>query len=218
MESCSEELASYVSLAPKGLEILAAILDQSIQESVDLRRERGGRKNGAVLHGLVREGVILAANDSKQLAEEGITIRSGSSDSIVVQIKGAKTSLRLVHRPRAARQADHFLANSFLEEEALFPVPVGHIRLFYSVSNGSLGRLTVSRTLSDPKDYFIDCQVLEEVTVPYLASSMKTVTDENTRNDADDLSGLIRSKNDQTAMSEESNTDAETGEATASAG
>lgn len=183
-----------------------------------LRKGRGSRKNGAVFHGLVREGVILAANDSKQLAEEGITIRSGSSDSIVVQIKGAKANLRLIHRPGAARQAEHFLTNLFGEEEALFPMPFGHIRLFYSVSSGSLGRLTVSRTLSDPKDYFIDCQVLEEVTVPYLASSVKTASDENTRNDADDLSGLIRNKNEQTAMNEESNADAETGEATTSAG
>lgn len=216
MESRIEELASYVNLASEGLTTLAGMIDRSIQESVLLRKAQGDRRNPSLLHGLIREGVIVAAKNSTLLGEQGITIRSGATDSIHVQIEGGLKTLRLTSRPQMSRPAENFLEPADCGSAMLFPMPQGHLRLFYSVAGEGLGRLTLTRTLSDPSDYYRDCQILDEVEIHARVSSIAPVVPEETRNDADDLSGLLRSKIHE--IDEESTTDAETGNGVADAG
>lgn len=212
MSSRREELASYVKLAPEGLSLLAGMLDESIKESVRMRSERRGRKNGNVLHGLIREGVILAAKDSDRLAESGITVRARNSDGIEVRIKDADVVLKLTHRPQNARPADSFLMAGE-DLDVLFPVPRGHLRLFYTMSGEGIGRLTLSRTLSEPRHYFRDCQILEEVAIPPvvdLARKMPAAA-QASRNDDDDLSDLIQAKHSNITIYGEGTLNAETG-------
>lgn len=212
MSSRSEELASYVTLAPEGLAVLAGMLDKSIKESVQMRSERRGRKNGNVLHGLIREGVILAAKDSDRLAEAGITVRARNSDGIEVRIKDADVALKLTHRPQNARPADTFLTAGEGEPDALFPVPRGHLRLFYTMAGEGIGRLTLSRTLSEPRDYFRDCQILEEISIaPVVDLGGNMPAAQATRNDDDDLSDLIQAKHSDITTYEEGTTNVETG-------
>ncbi|MEI2279513.1 hypothetical protein OHC50_18815 [Paenarthrobacter ilicis] len=212
MSSRSEELASYVKLAPEGLAILAGMLDESIKESVQMRDARNRRKNGNVLHGLIREGVILAAKDTDRLGAAGIGLRARNSDGIEVRIRDADLVLKLTHRPHNARPADAFLRNLKEDQDVLFPAPMGHLRLFYSVADGGLGRLTLSRTLSEPSDYFRDCQILDEVAIePIVDLTSKVAAAEATRNDADDLSDLIQAKHSDITTYEEETSNAETG-------
>jgi hypothetical protein len=219
MSSRSEELASYVKLAPEGLAVLAGMLDKSIKESVRMRSERHGRKNGNVLHGLIREGVILAAKDSGRLAEAGITVRARNSDGIEVRIKDAGLAFKLTHRPQGARPADSFLRAGEREPDVLFPVPRGHLRLFYTMAGEGIGRLTLSRTLSEPRDYFRDCQILEEISIaPVVDLAGNTTAPQATRNDDDDLSDLIQAKHSDITIYEEGTTNAETGGEAADAG
>ncbi|MDR7166175.1 hypothetical protein J2X12_004229 [Pseudarthrobacter oxydans] len=214
MKSRSEELASYVSLAPEGFKTLAKMIDQSIQDSIEARKARGDRKSPTLLHGLIREGVIVSAEDSELLSEQGIRIRAGASDSILVQIKDAPTMLPLTCRPQTSRPAEEFLQDPDCDA-TLFPVPEGNLRLFYSVAKGRLGRLTITRTLSAPTDYYRDCQILDEIVLQAGSDLIATVIPEETRNDADDLSGLVRSKN---KIEEEGASDAETGRGAVEAG
>lgn len=201
----SIDLTECASMASSELKTLAGILDNSIQESSLMRKERENRKNGILLHALIREGVILATQHMSALTSSPVRVQTRASDGIRIRLRHPDLNgpVPLVARPRTARLAEPTLSDKPEDGEALFPDPVGHIGLFYTVAAGRLGQLTLSRTLTHPDMYYRDCQILEEIRIQPLAQFGHS-PNHDTRNDADDLTGLITPGNYSDESSEES--------------
>lgn len=153
-------LTQFAELAADGLAALAVIYDKAIREVHEERQASvQGRENPHVLHGLIRERVVLASDSDVRLLEAGVDLRFRESDSIRVGIEGASLAPKVLHKPqRGALVADGVLAQS----DAGFWGDPGVPYVFYSIANGALARLILVQVVTEESKFAYQCEWLEE--------------------------------------------------------
>jgi hypothetical protein len=170
------DLAAYVDGERTGLSVLAHLIDESIRAVSNERDEKfAGRHNPHLVHAMIRERVVLAAEGSLEFFEAGLTLNVREGDSI--QVCGSATAVRpkVLHKPAHGSLAPEGVFD--FENSELFDQP-GKPYIFYSMKGGRLARLIVAQVITSESRFGWRCEWIDEEVIYDFASSSSEDEDE----------------------------------------
>lgn len=174
--------------------ILRWMIEQALADTHTLRGKRAHRRNGLVFAGLMREHMLMAADEPALLEDSRLRLRQLSSDGIQVVLTDTSLVSPRVHlRPPTAHLADPDLLNLDLQGFA----PMGSAVIFVRQRGGQPGNITLARVQS-LDSWAYDCPVWQEIPLPDVVVPAGASPAERaaTNDDGDDLGDVV-GRNDQ---------------------